>query len=399
MNEDARKDICLILQIFYKYKFKWLNKQLVAEVVADQELIKILNSLDQSETVAVEVRINGILNALSDLNVGVSASVRISPPRGSTAALVEDELDLISISNICDLPKNFAITSTKYLSWEALDQTKQPTVVVASGFLNKAIELELIEVVSGFVIISNHNTKIKAALLADINAVSARKGDVDRASILLNTLFEDTIHKPEKRRIVQNAFVSALKGSEEDQRLTHFLKHAEEIIKNAHNNYELFISKFSFDNDKDKLNEQKRDFSVKLNSLLIGIQGKLLAIPISTILAITQFKDESTADYVLINISVMFSSFLFLLIIYWLIRSQIETIQSIRQEIVEKERRFSIELPKLFREVEIVFKVLKSSCVLNIRMARVLTFLAIGMTIVTWYVFLLKTPEVFSIFV
>ena len=165
------------------------------------------------------------------------------------------------------------------------------------------------------------------------------------------------------------------------------------MLENAQHNYELFVSNFSFNNDLDKLNEQKREFSVKLNGLLIGIQGKLLAIPVSTILATTQLKDASDPSHLTINTTVMVSSLFFLLIIVWLIKSQMIAIKAIEYEILQKEKRFRQELPKLFDEVVSIFSSLKSDCSLNLKMARSLIVLSFVLTIVTGYVFFQKTPE------
>jgi hypothetical protein len=89
----------------------------------------------------------------------------------------------------------------------------------------------------------------------------------------------------------------------------------------------------------------------------------------------------------------MMSSLFFLTIIVWLIKSQMIAINAIRYEIVQKEKRFRQELPKLFTEVVTIFESLKSDCNLNLKMAWSLTLLSFVLTAVTSYVFVVKTPE------
>jgi hypothetical protein len=220
---------------------------------------------------------------------------------------------------------------------------------------------------------------------------------VSKARLIFGELYADSIHKKEKDRIVKNSIMSALKSCDSGSRLEHFLSNAEEILKNAEQNYELFVSDFSFQDDREKLFEQKRDFSGKLNSLLIGIQGKLLAIPVSTILATSQFKDEADSNQFLVNTSIMVSAACFLLIICWLIRSQVHAIKSIGDEIDIKQRRFRVQLSKLYSEVSSVFTSLKSSCDLNLRMAYFLIVLSFLLFFATWYIYLVKTPEFFEL--
>ncbi|RRV19753.1 hypothetical protein EGJ23_23150 [Pseudomonas sp. o96-267] len=178
-----------------------------------------------------------------------------------------------------------------------------------------------------------------------------------------------------------------------EMRLRHLLKHASEIMLVARNNYDLFVSGFSFQSDQEKLYEQKREFNVKLNALLSGIQGKLLAIPVSTILATSQLKNVGEENYLIINAAIIFSAAFFTLIISWLILSQLAALNAIKIEIESKENRFKIELPRIFSEVESIFLALKSSCRLNMKVAEIIFILAIFLFLVTFYVYVLKTPS------
>ena len=398
MNTSAREDIENIFELLETASLEWTDGALIGEIKLNEKAIELLKKLNESENTSLEVRANGLIVPTPTLRAGTQAHISINPPRGWITSLARDEKDLLAISSIHSLPQSFALTTNKYISWrDDPAAPKKLTISLASQLIKRLLEIEVIDATGESFSISNHDTKIKAPFSADFDLIKSKAINIEEALNALNDITKDSLHLSEKKRILRNSLISALKGCEEEQRLNHFFKHCSEITRNAQHNYEIFISNFSFQDDLDKLHEAKRDFSIKLNSLLIGIQGKLLAIPISTILATTQFKDEKSPDHVLINTTVMGSSLLFLLIITWLIKSQIEAINSIKFEITSKEDRFKLSLPKLYKEVSNIFTSLKSSCMLNLRMARILILLSFGLTFITWHVFLLKTPEIFWI--
>lgn len=385
------EDIDDSLALAKAFDFKWFGPELKGNVKICKKYLNILSRLNESENVDIEMRRGGLITIFSNISIGDDIAVALMPPRGSKFCLAKDEEDLLSIFNLHVLPENFALMDTGFKSWEMVEQHIQPSLIAASRLV-KQLENDAIFEVSGnrFALMTYDN---KVYLTHSISSeVVIRTAEVVKVGLArLNQLISDALHSTEKKRIIRNALISSLKSCDENSRLSHLLAHCDEIFENAQQNYELFISNFSFQNDLDKLNEQKRDFSVKLNGLLIGIQGKLMAIPVSTILATTQLKDSSDQNYITINYAVMASSFIFLIIIFWLIRSQMIAISAIRHEIVQKERRFRVELPRLFNEVQVAFGSLKTDCNLNLKMAWSLIVLSTVLTLITLHVFLLRT--------
>lgn len=395
---SAETDINNIFTIWKKSRLEWRDSSICGTIKLDKSVIELIRELSNSEYTEIEIRQNKEIVTTYELEPKIEVEVAIQPPRGSLWCLARDEIDLLSISSLNALPENFALLTKSFKSWNQTEEQKEtPWVISASKLINALLEGEILDNSDEHFTIQTFDNKIKISKQSDLNISSNLAKSISEATNSLQTLIEDKLHRKEKNRIIRNSFISSLKSCEEGQRLKHLLTHSKEIIENANQNYELFISDFSFQDDLDKINEQKRDFSIKLNSLLIGIQGKLLAIPVSTILATTQFKDPTDQNFVLINTSVMASSFIFLAIISWLIRSQIIAIKAIRKEIRQKKIRFERDLPKLFDEVQGVFGTLDQDCSLNLRMARLLTFLSIVLTIITWHVYLEKTDTIFEI--
>lgn len=370
----------------------WSDHRLTGALRLQAPQRSILDRLNESDTVEVEVRLNGRLITLSAA-ADQSVDIAITPPRGSQYCLAKDEDDLLAVFNLHCLPEHFALLETGYRTWGDELMNSPPAVIRASRFIKELERNDIFEVTGSRFTLMTYDQKIYLTYGVSASVVQRTAGSVANGLKKLEEMLTDSLHRTEKKRLIRNALISSLKSCEEASRLAHLLSHCDEILENAQQNYELFISNFSFNNDLDKLNEQKREFSVKLNGLLIGIQGKLLAIPVSTILATTQLKNSADDDYLTINCAVMMSSIFFLTIIVWLIKSQMIAINAIKYEIVQKEKRFRQELPKLFSEVTRIFESLKSDCNLNLKMAWSLTLLSFVLTAVTGYVFVVKTPE------
>ncbi|AGL86897.1 hypothetical protein PPRCHA0_5112 [Pseudomonas protegens CHA0] len=382
-----------ILRLNRMCPMQWSGHRLTAKLRLQAAQRVILDRLNESDAVEIEVRLNGRLITLAAA-AEQCVEIAIAPPRGSQHCLAKDEEDLLAVFNLHCLPEHFALIDSGYKSWSVKPEKNPASVIIASCFIKQLEHNSILEVTGTRFTLMTYDQKIYLTYGVNATTVLRTADVVARGLEKLEDMLSDTLHGAEKKRLIRNAMISSLKSCEESNRLSHLLSHCDEILENAQNNYELFISNFSFNNDLDKLNEQKREFSVKLNGLLIGIQGKLLAIPVSTILATTQLKEPTDNIHLTINCTVMASSLFFLTIIVWLIKSQVIAIKAIRYEIVQKEKRFRHELPKLFAEVATIFDSLKSDCNLNLKMAWSLTVLSFVLTAITGYVFLVKTPEV-----
>lgn len=382
-----------ILRLNRMCPLQWSDHRLTATLRLQAPQRAILNRLNESDTIGIEVRQDGRLITLGAAGEQ-SVEIAISPPRGSQYCLAKDEEDLLAVFNLHCLPEHFALLDSGYKTWSVQPTDTRSPVILASRFIKQLESNAILEVTGSRFTLMTYDQKIYLTYGVSAATVLRTADIVANGLQKLEEMLSDTLHGTEKRRLIRNALISSLKSCEESNRLAHLLSHCDEMLENAQNNYELFISNFSFNNDLDKLNEQKREFSVKLNGLLIGIQGKLLAIPVSTILATTQLKDATDDTHLTINCTIMASSLFFLTIIVWLIKSQMIAIKAIRYEIAQKEKRFRQELPKLFAEVATIFNSLKSDCNLNLKMAWSLTVLSFVLTAITGYVFVVKTPEV-----
>lgn len=392
---EELKDIDQIIELSSLVVFEWSSSRVVCESRLNERAIFIIDSLINSEHTEVELKASG--QYVTDLNNVDVFEVSIDLPKGQQCCLVQTPEDLLGFYYLHALPDNYAVAEPLYKSWSG-HQLDQPSVIKRlAGAQSFILALEKLGVVecdshSRSYVVHTHNGKTCIPFKSEISYISNVALDVSAAIEVLSEMFGDSLHSSEKERIFRNAIADAMRSCDLEMRLRHLLKHALEIMLVARNNYDLFVASFSFQNDQEKLYEQKREFNVKLSSLLSGIQGKLLAIPVSTILAISQFKDIGEQNYILINIAIIFSAAFFTFIITWLILNQLTALISIKSEIESKEKRFKVELPRIYTEVESIFSALKSSCTFNVRVAKVILGLASALFVVTFYVYVLKTP-------
>ncbi|MGY1890671.1 hypothetical protein [Pseudomonas sp. SDT291_1_S447] len=379
--------------------FEWHPSCIVCEQAFSQKAVVLIKALIDSPHTEVSLKKKG--QHVADLNSIDIFEVSIDLPKGAHCCLVRSPNDLLRFYNLHALPENYAFADPLYKSWDA-SGTEYPAVIERLIFAKKFVmSLDQHHITerdgsSRNYVVRTHNGKTCIPFKSESDYLESVSVEIQEALKVLDELFSDSIHSSEKERIVRNAIAEAMRSCDLEMRLRHLLKHALEIVLVARNNYDLFVASFSFQNDQEKLYEQKREFNVKLNALLSGIQGKLLAIPVSTILATSQLKNVGEQNYILINASIIFSAAFFTLIIVWLILSQLVALTSIKSEIESKEKRFKVELPRIFNEVESIFTALKASCIFNIRVSKVILGLASILFFVTFYVYILKTPPLYD---
>lgn len=394
-SSEELKDIDRIFELLGLAAFEWHPSFISCEQVFSHKAVVLIKTLIDSPHTEVSLKRKG--QHVADLNSSDVFEISIDLPKGAHCCFVRTPSDLLSFYNLHALPESYAFAEPFYKSWDA-GGIKKPAIVEKLISANKFVmSLEQHRIVerdgnSRSYVVHTHNGKTCIPFKSEAGYLESVSLEIQEALKILAELFNDSIHSSEKERIVRNAIAEAMRSCDLEMRLRHLLKHALEVVLVARNNYDLFVASFSFQNDQEKLYEQKREFNVKLNALLSGIQGKLLAIPVSTILATSQLKNVNEQNYILINASIIFSAAFFTLIIVWLILSQLAALISIKSEIESKEKRFKVELPRIFSEVESIFTALKASCVFNIRVSKVILGLASILFCVTFYVYVLKTP-------
>ncbi len=207
--------------------------------------------------------------------------------------------------NLSVTPKHFYILEEKLLNSRDITNEKLENYKKIISFINilssHSDHNEYISEPAIEKLVFLHKNRIEIPISYSLSAISKGVHGID----ILNHLFADETHIEQKSSIFKEALFGFSKNTEEKNRLNHIISHSEEFISRVIENYQLFVSEFSFEDVRREYEERKREYIVKLNEVFNTVQGKLLGIPIS--LALFSFK--STA---IINDITFFSNFLIL---------------------------------------------------------------------------------------
>ncbi|AUM27076.1 MULTISPECIES: hypothetical protein [Acinetobacter calcoaceticus/baumannii complex] len=201
--------------------------------------------------------------------------------------------------------------------------------VVANLFLN----LKLISDLHGdagnksfIIFVGKKNLKINSEYVAE---------DLKRDLILVKSFIRDYIqndfHQEDRHLSVINGLHEVFKESEIS--LSSFLKGFDTFHRVVKSNFQLYMDKFSFDDFKNKVEEDRREYTIKINKVFSDMQNQLLTLPIATVLAAGQIVYVSTAGDLIKNILIVIGIGIFCVFVLMQISNQNSTLSALDEEI------------------------------------------------------------------
>jgi hypothetical protein len=185
-------------------------------------------------------------------------------------------------------------------------------------------------------------------------------------------------HKSSKLSLFKKSISQYLSGNNSDSKFSILIEQLLEIYKNYKNNYELFLHEFSFEDEKEKLEQKKQEYLLKLNDILNGIHGKLLAVPISLVIVAGQMKASTVDNYLLTNLIILVGAFVFALLMWLLTANQLHSLLAIKTEYSAKKKRLKIEFRNsLYEELDLAFIQLDARFKHQRRLIRVIDYLVL----------------------
>ncbi|TQV77344.1 hypothetical protein FLL45_05210 [Aliikangiella marina] len=390
-----------LLQFSKEFNFLPKNWKLVANVKSDERLRSKLISLDNYDSFELEIKVNEQYVSIENFELGIQLDIAIAPPRNNSVFFANDLNDLIEHTSLINPPKNIVLINEGYVSWlnDSKPSTKVEAFFTAQRLIQDLIAIEVLELDrKDELVLTSSGSKLSLAKNLSETVFVQNANEIILGSSNIIKIFKDKLHENDKKRVLRAVLKNSLTGCDKEKRLSHFFAHCSEIATVFSNNYELFVSEFSFDNELEKLMEQKRNYSAKLNSLLASIQGKILAIPLSLILAFGQMKSKPEDSPLLVNTGIWIAAIIFSIIMFFLLRSHNTALEAISKEILTKSKRFKVELANLYSEVQSVFESLAKQSKINFIMIRFLTALIFIGILSTTITYAYITPEINEIF-
>lgn len=158
-------------------------------------------------------------------------------------------------------------------------------------------------------------------------------------------LFIDTMQEPEhttqKKYIFQEVLFNMLLQVIQKERFESLLKRLQEFLIQFEHGYRLFVTSFSFDNVRREYEEKYREYNGKLNTSINEVATKALATPITLLFSISNISVTSTA---ISNYAIAISSILVSTFMLFLLRSNADNLQAIKEEYTNLFQRLALEL-------------------------------------------------------
>lgn len=191
---------------------------------------------------------------------------------------------------------------------------------------------------------ADHSTKVTSKVIDELVFLHKSRLDIpitlpidclndalDGYSIV-DSLFKDDSHTEQKSSIFKEVMYGLLINIPVKERLGYLLLNFGEFSKRFNENYQLFVSEFSFDDVRKEYEENKRDYLTKLNDIFSSVQTKMLGIPIS--LAIASLKMSSVVDGISFwtNFLLAISISIYSIMMFMLIANQKHTLSAVKSE-------------------------------------------------------------------
>ena len=343
----------------------WVPGEVSGNILLDATLWPAVAVLEEHG--AARFRAGGRTLTLQQLReqnrTGEKVHVDINPPRTSEIFFAEDIDDLISHHDFHRrVPTHAFLRSQGYL-YEQDTSTQDGMPAAFSRYLSA------IQLVSFLVSVADHTEKRTGRLWVVVLTKSGKLeipveyggGDL-RDLPGLDALRERVLaspHEDEKMVLLKAALAEVLGQVAVGQRFAVLLDKYEIVKEKFTANYELYVSEFSFEDDREKLEEKKREYLLKLNSALADIHTKLIAIPAAVVLVGGQMKAVTSPEILLTNIVLLSGAVVFAVLMFMITRNQNHSLTAVRREYVLRRQRLELELPKLFAQVHTAFEELE----------------------------------------
>lgn len=192
-----------------------------------------------------------------------------------------------------------------------------------------------------------HKSRIEIPLIYAENCLGE---GLDGISVIL-AMFNDGSHLDQKNSILKEVLYSLLINTQQSDRLEHLLTNFGEFSKRLNENYQLFVSEFSFDDVRKEYEEKKRDYFSKLNDVFSSVQVKMLGIPIS--LALASLKMSAIVDDVTFwtNLFLALSIIIYTVMMFMLIKNQKHTLSALKNEYESQMARLKHQYSDQYDEI------------------------------------------------
>lgn len=164
--------------------------------------------------------------------------------------------------------------------------------------------------------------------------------------------FGDNSHKEQKVSILKEALFGLGIANNTEKKLSYLIQNFGEFSKRFIENYNLFVSEFSFDEVRKEYEEKKRDYFIKLDEIFSSVQSKMLGIPIS--LALASFKLSTIVDEKSFwaNLFLSISIIVYSAMMIMLIKNQKHSLKALKSEFTSQMNRLKHQYSEQYEKIQ-----------------------------------------------
>lgn len=375
--------------------------EIFGEIILTPDNHNLLSQLDNNDLLYPHITIDDDTFLLNDLNIDTDLNkrliIQLIPPRSQNEYVAQniDELLANRREAFYKIPSAFYIADVDYLHG---DENKPDKIKKY---------LETIKFVSMLVNISDYSDYSSG----NLNLIFLGKGkqeipisySTDNLSSLeelteLNGLVFCDPHQDQKITILKSVVYELLKPvSDKGERFKFLLNNFKELHKRFINNYDLFVSEFSFEKIREEVEERKLEYTIKINNIFSDIQNKLLTIPVALIVVGAQM--ENTGEFSLKNAVILGGAIVFAILMSLLLKNQNHTLKAINFEVNEQKIRLKNKYSAIAEKFNSSFQYLDDRFKSQVELLSVVSiFVWVGL-VCSVILFIIYTPALSYFFI
>lgn len=332
----------------------------------------------------------------NNILTGQTVRLHISSPRIGIGILAENLNELLGTNKSCiEERKNYFLIDDKFAKQDLQvpDGIKLYRELLEFIQLLKSaaayLEFEREELI--FINEGKFSIPIKYSyddlLVADFEAIKK-----------IEASFFNDLHKEQKLAILADALIALTKGAPPLERFNRLLTHLPELLSKFSDGYRFFVSNFSYDKVRSELEATQVEYTAKIHKVFTDIQNQLLTIPVATIVVATQMKQATGLDQFWINTAVLIGSFIFVILVGFLIWNQKHTLDTLAQEITRQKILIGKEYQAVASNFDDIFTRLNDRLCLQKRILLVICLVLFSGFVLAITVYFILTPVVWGYF-
>lgn len=232
-----------------------------------------------------------------------------------------------------------------------------------------------------------HKTKLQISLNLKEKQISS---SLDGISIL-DSLLSDSHHKDQKITILKEALLGILSNIDTKDRLSYLFDNFGEFTTRFSENYNYFVSEFSFDKVRKEYEEKKREYLTKLNEIFSSVHTQLLGIPISLAVAALKISDANNGNTFFTNSLIFVSIFIYGIMVISLLNNQSHSLNSVKSDYHSQISRLSSQYPIQYNSIRQIEKELNSRFTFHqktIKSYKIITYFIASITFILYTYYL-----------